>query len=154
MDDWTRQQNVNTLDTLSSCSSSEVDDELVGRLYNLIEAEFSSDEDEEDKVPSATPPRRSLRLSLKPSDEVQGHVEQVRELHKRAVQKIMTRWKDNEYMVKIMSKIQRIDPRRELDRFASQVAREVTPVASFDEEKPLMKVTVDTELFDQIKQQL
>ena len=62
-----------------------MDDELAGRLDRLLEDEFSSEEEEEDVVPSATPPRRSLRLSLKPhvhyEDEVKEHVEHVRELH-------------------------------------------------------------------------
>ena len=117
VDDWAWQQNVDTLDTgdnLSFCSSSEVDDELADRLDHLLEAKFSSEEEEEDKVPSATPPRRSLRLSLKPrvhyEDEVQEHIEHVRELHQRAVEKTMERWRDNTYMVKILNEMQPIDP--------------------------------------------
>ena len=160
VDDWARQNadTLDTTDTLSSCSSSEVDDDMTGRLDRLLEDSFSSEDEEEDKVPPATPSRRSLGLSLKPhmhyEEEPEDHVARVRQLHPRAVEKTLERWRDNTYMVKIQSEMQSLYSNRELDRFAAQLEREVEPVPLCSEELMAVECIVDKELLDQIEQQL
>ena len=57
-------------------------------------------------------------------------------------------------MVKIQSEMQSLDPNRELDRFAAQLKREVEPVPLCSEEEMAVECIVDTELLDQIDQQL
>ena len=142
-------------ETLSIASTSEIDSEWGERLETLLADESDS---EVETGPAKAPTRRSNRIPAMPSVSYQDWEEEnpmleilrrKAQLHAEAEDRIVTRWelldRRTERVDAIVEELSAgVDPRRELDRFQSQMERQ--DIA--------MDVVVSKELFDFVDGQL
>ena len=138
-----------------SSSSSTADSELADQ-FDLLLADSNLVE---------MPLRRSRRLAAKPrvdyhgDQEVKDHVDGVRILHQQGAQIKVAQWLEEEKVNAFISHMSGIDPRREIDRFAAQLSREISPVpfeerTGLPDEGIVTERIVDNELFNVIEQQM
>ena len=124
-------------ETLSIASTSEIDSELGDRLDALLADESDSEVETVDKVEAPT--RRSDRIATMPAVSYQDWEEEENpmleflkrkaQLHAEGEDRIVTRWELLEHRTERVDAIVEemstgVDPRRELDRFHSQLERQ------------------------------
>ena len=122
-------------ETLSTASTSEIDSELGDRLDALLADESDS---EVETGPVKAPTRRSDRIATMPAVSYQDWEEEnpmwellkrKAQLHAEGEDRIVTRWDLLEHRTERVDEIVEemsmgVDPRRELDRFQSQLERQ------------------------------
>ncbi|MCV6576130.1 MAG: hypothetical protein OIF58_10380, partial [Cohaesibacter sp.] len=143
-------------ETLSIASTSEIDSEWGDRLETLLADESDS---EVETGPATAPTRRANRIATMPAVSYRDWEEEENpmlnilkrksQLHAEAEDRIVTRWelldRRTERVDAIVEEMSAdVDPRRELDRFQSQMERQ--DIA--------MDVMVSEELFDFVDGQL
>ena len=143
-------------ETLSVASTSEIDSELGDRLDALLADESDSEVETVDKVEAPT--RRSSRIATMPVVSYQDWEEEnpmweflkrKAQLHAEAEDRIVTRWEMLQHRTERVDAIVEemstdVDPRRELDRFHSQLERQ----------DGVLDVMVSEELLDFVDDQL
>ena len=122
-------------ETLSIASTSEIDSELGDRLETLLADESDSEVETVDKVEAPT--RRSSRIPAMPSvsyrdweeNPMWEFLKRKAQLHAEGEHRIVTRWEMLQHRTERVDAIVEemsmgVDPRRELDRFHSQLERQ------------------------------
>ena len=90
---------------------------------------------------------------------MKDHVDGVRILQQQGAQIKVAQWLEEEKVNAFISDMSGIDPRKEINRFAAQLSREISPVpfeerTGLPDEGIVTERIVDNELFNVIEQQM